>query len=263
MALDKEDIDKLAAAMREGGGGNSKPAAGVDMGNVFSQLKTGLGELAGSTVPLYNGFQRLATGANGASSVLEGIGKLSGMIPGLGGFGSAVQEAGNSLLKNKAQMDEAGKIGVGGNDLGKFNRMAAESGQKVGEFTDTISNMKGGLNGLAGSAQRSAETFSKLSGEIQQGATGAQLRQLGIDSNELANITALSVLNSKKLNLDDAETRARAKASANDLALQLAETALATGMSRDAIAKSIQAEEQKIQNLPNNKHFRIIKNKIF
>ena len=245
MALDKDDIDKLAAALREGGGGNSKPSSGVDMGNVFSQLKTGLGDLAGSTVPLIAGFNRLATGASGASTVLEGIGKLSGMIPGLGGFGSAVQEAGNSLLKNKSQMDEAGKIGVGGNDLGKFNRMAAESGQKVGEFTDTIVNMKGGLNGLAGSAQRSAETFSKLSGEIQQGAAGAQLRQLGIDSNELANITALSVLNSKKLNLDDAETRAKAKASANELALQLAETALTTGMSREAIAKSIQVEEQK------------------
>jgi hypothetical protein len=244
MALDKDDIDKLATVLRENAGGNSKPT-GPDLGGVFDKLKTGLGDLAGSTVPLITGFNRLTTGATGASTVLEGIGKLSGMIPGLGGFGSAIQEAGNSLLKNKAQMDEAGKIGVGGNDLGKFNRMAAESGQKVGEFTDTISSMKGGLNGLAGSAQRSAETFSKLSGEIQQGAAGAQLRQLGIDSNELANITALSVLNSKKLNLDDAETRAKAKASANELALQLAETALTTGMSREAIAKSIQAEEQK------------------
>ena len=244
--LSQDSIDKLNSNLEKLAGGNSKsPAAPSDMGGIFEKLKSGMGEVAGMTIPLYNGFQRLSTGASGAASVLKGIGDLSGMIPGLGGFGSAIQQAGTSLLENKKQMDEAGKIGVGGNDLGKFNRMAAESGQKVGEFTDTIVSFKGGLNGLAGSAQRSAETFSKLSGEIQQGESGKQLRALGIESNELANITALSVQNSKKLNLDDNETRARAKASANELALQLAETALTTGMNRDAILNSVKAEQEK------------------
>ena len=240
------DYKKLAEAIREGSGGNSTPtqSRGGDVGGLLNTIKTGLGDLAGTITPLYAGFQRLAGASGSAASVLEGFSKVAGSI-GLGGLGSAVEQVGNSLLKNKAQMDEAGKIGVGGNDLGKFNRMAAESGQKVGEFTETIVSFKGGLNGLSGNAQRSAETFSKLSGEIQQGALGKQLRELGIESNELANITALSVQNSKKLNLDDAETRTRAKASANELAHQLAETALTTGMSRDAILNSVKAEQEK------------------
>lgn len=228
------------------GKGNSSPAASGsgDFGNVLQKLQTGLGDVAGSTVPLIAGFNRLATGANGVSTVLEGFNKVAGAV-GLGSLGSAVEQVGNSLLKNKAQMDEAGKIGVGGNDLGKFNRMAAESGQKVGEFTDTLTGFNGKLNGLAGSSQRSAEQFSKLSGEMQQSETGKQLRELGIGSNELANITALSVMNTRKLDLSKAEDARTAKAAAGELAIQLAETSLATGMSRDAILKNVQAEQEK------------------
>lgn len=236
--LTKED---LAAALKEAGGGNSSPKASLDT----SGLGEKLGKLAGEVSPLIIGFNRLTTGATAAETALQGIGKLTSLVPGLGGFGTAIGEAGSALLKNKTQMDEAGKIGLGGNNLGLYNQQVAQLGVTTTEYNQLMKNYGNNINGLAGSAQRSSEVFTKLGSDVRDSGTGRQLQQLGVGAEELAQITALSAINGKKIDLSKTEDYQKQKVAAQELAQQIAETSLITGMNRDAIIKSVEAETKK------------------
>ena len=237
--LTKED---LAAALKEAGIGNSAPKIpeGV-LGKTLDDVKKFGAEVA----PLIVGFNRLATGATAAETALAGLGKIASFVPGLSGFGSAIGEAGMALLKNKSQMDEAGKMGLGGNNLGLYNQQVAQLGVTTTEYNQLMKNYGNNIGGLAGSAQRSSEAFTKLGSDVRDSGTGRQLQQLGVSTEELAQITALSVMNGKKLAAQGTEDYKKQSAAAQELAQQIAETSLVTGMSRDAITKSIETETKK------------------
>jgi hypothetical protein len=236
------DYEKIAEAVAKGQAGNSAPKIpeGV-LGKTLDDVKKFGAEIA----PLIVGFNRLATGATAAETALAGLGKISSFIPGLSGFGSAIGEAGTALLKNKAQMDEAGKMGLGGNNLGLYNQQVAQLGVTTTEYNQLMKNYGNNINGLAGSAQRSSEVFTKLGSDVRDSGTGRQLQQLGVGAEELAQITALSAVNSKKLDLGKAEDYQKQKTAAQELAQQIAETSLITGMNREAITKSVEAETKK------------------
>ena len=237
--ITKED---LASAIKEATGGNSAAKApALDS----SSLGEKLGKLAGEVSPLIIGFNRLTTGATAAETALQGIGKLTGLVPGLSGFGSAIGEAGQALLKNKTQMDEAGKMGLGGNNLGLYNQQVAQLGVTTTQYNQLMNQYGNNINGLAGSAQRSSEVFTKLGSDVRDSGTGRQLQQLGVGAEELAQITALSAVNSRKLDLGKEEDYKKQKAAAQELAQQIAETSLITGMNREAITKSVEAETKK------------------
>jgi hypothetical protein len=236
--LSDEDIKKIAAATS---GGNSAPKASLDTSGLGEKLKN----LAGEVSPLIVGFNRLTTGATAAETALQGLGKLTGLVPGLSGFGNAIGEAGSALLKNKTQMDDAGKMGLGGNNLGLYNQQVAQLGVTTTEYNQLMKNYGNNINGLAGSAQRSSEVFTKLGSDVRDSGTGRQLQQLGVGAEELAQITALSAINGRKIDLSKAEDYQKQKVAAQELAQQIAETSLITGMNREAITKSVEAETKK------------------
>ena len=239
--ISKEDLaEAIAKAINSN---NSAPKSSTDL-NIAS-LQAKFGALAEDVSPLIIGFNRLTTGATAAETALQAIGKASSLIPGLSGFGNAIGEAGLALLKNKSQMDEAGKMGLGGNNLGLYNQQVAQLGVTTTEYNQLMKNYGNNIGGLAGSAQRSSEAFTKLGSDVRDSGTGRQLQQLGVSTEELAQITALSVMNGKKLAAQGTEDYKKQSAAAQELAQQIAETSLVTGMSRDAITKSIETETKK------------------
>lgn len=238
--ISKEDLaEAIAKAMNSN---NSAPkSGGGGSGPDLEFLK----KLALESSSAAIGLNRLTTGATAAESVLQGIGKLGGMIPGLGGLSSALGEAGTAALKNKAQLDEAGKIGLGGNNLGLYNRQVAELGVSTADYNKLMKESGNNIGGLAGSAQRSSEAFTRLGADVRESGTGKQLQQLGVTTDELAQITALSAMNGKKLAAQGTEDYKKQSAAAQELASQIAETSLITGMNREAITKSVEAETKK------------------
>ena len=239
--IDYEKLgESVAKAIR---GDTSAPKSSTDL-NIDS-LKAKFGNLVGEVSPLVIGFNRLTTGATAAETALQAIGKVSSLIPGLSGFGSAIGEAGMALLKNKSQMDEAGKMGLGGNNLGLYNQQVAQLGVTTTEYNQLMKNYGNNINGLAGSAQRSGEMFAKLGSDVRDSGTGRQLQQLGVSTEELAQITALSAINGKKLAAQGTEDYKKQTAAAQELAQQITETSLITGMNREAITKSVEAETKK------------------
>ena len=220
--ISKEDLaEAIAKAINSN---NSAPKSSTDL-NIAS-LQAKFGALAEDVSPLIIGFNRLTTGATAAETALQAIGKASSLIPGLSGFGNAIGEAGLALLKNKSQMDEAGKMGLGGNNLGLYNQQVAQLGVTTTEYNQLMKNYGNNIGGLAGSAQRSSEAFTKLGSDVRDSGTGRQLQQLGVSTEELAQITALSVMNGKKLAAQGTEDYKKQSAAAQELAQQIAETSL-------------------------------------
>ena len=240
--LSKSSIDALAEKL---GGGNS--AARESSGGGLSGLKLdadSFNRVLATASPLAVAFGDLTKGASGATTVLNGL--ASGVkAVGLEGFGNALGTYGKALLDNKAQLDAAGKIGLGGNDIGAFNRQAKDAGLSTQEFTQTIQESKGSIGGLTGSAYRTGDVFSKLAADVRTSDTGRNFQALGGTTKELADITALSVMNARKLDLSRQEDQLKAKIAAQELAQQITETSLATGVSRDAIIAGTKAELEK------------------
>ena len=241
--VSQASIDKLNTTLEKLAGGNSSPKTGFTPEINWTNVRAGIEGVAGAALPAAFGLQRVATGAEPVAIAFK---DLSGAIKavGLEKFGGAVDYIARAVLDNKAQMDAATKAGFATNDLFKFTREAANAGLTTEEWNKALKESGSSIAGLAGNNARSAEVFSKVSMEMRESEIGGQLQAYGVTTQELAEYTALSLTNNKKLNLADAESRNKARAAAEEMALQITETAQATGMSRDALAQQTKSAQQ-------------------
>lgn len=233
-------VDDLKNAL--GGSSNSaaKPA-GLNIDT--KQLVDGLGSVYNATVPVILGFQRVATGAEPAAIALNNLSNIASGI-GLSKFGSAIEIVGKAVLENKTQLDQATRAGFATNDIFKFTREAAQAGLTTEEWNRTLKDSGANIAGLAGSNARSAEVFSSFAKDVRESDVGGILQSYGVTQKELADFTALSLTGNRKLNLADAESRTKAREAAEQMALQITETAAATGMSRDALAQQTKSAQE-------------------
>ena len=240
-------IDELRSATGSGPGattgGATKPAI-MDTSLVDKTGKA-ISGLAEAALPAAFGLNKLMTGADAATSAVSGLTKGLSTV-GLGSLAGVVGTVAKAFIDQKTNMDAASKeLGIGGNNLGTFIRMSGEAGLTTKEFTDTIKKTDGLMSGLAGSSQRGAEAFSKVQKSLIESKVGEELNAIGISGKELADMTALSMSNNTKLNLKTAEGQKEAAAAAGQLATELDATSKITGQSREALAKTLEAEEKK------------------
>jgi hypothetical protein len=238
-------VDELKTALGGGAGATTGPAKSpMDPGIIDKTIKAvgGIGEAA---LPAVFGLTKLSTGADAAATAVSGFTKGLSAV-GLTGLSGAVGLVAKAFLEQKSNMDVASReLGIGGNNLGTFIRMSGEAGLTTKEFTDTIKKTDGLMSGLAGSSQRGAEAFSKVQKSLIESKVGEELNAIGISGKELADMTALSMSNNTKLNLKTASGQAEAAAAAGKLATELDATSKITGQSREALAKTLEAEAKK------------------
>ena len=224
--------------------GGTPAASKADTGMLDKALSA-TGKFAEAVVPATVGLVKLATGASAAEIGLNGLTKGLDAV-GLGAFSGIVGTLGRAMLEVKGNMDLASReLGIGANNIGSFVRMSGEAGLTTQQFTETIKKSDGLMSGLAGSAQRSADAFSKVQKELIQSPIGNTLTEIGISNQELAEMTALSMSNNTKLNLKSAEGQQAAAIAAGLLASELDATSKVSGQSREALMKTLKAEEQK------------------
>jgi len=237
--LSSKSIDALKTAL--GGGMNSAAAKPTGDSESLSRLFKDAGAAGGALI-------QLTTGASGSAIAVEKFGQLLGVVsPALG---LAFESVGKSALENKAKLDQATKEGFATNDIFKYNREAAQAGLTTEQWNKTLKDSGAGISGLTGNAARSAEQFSSLAREVREvGPLAQQLQAFGVTQQEMADYTALSLTNAKKLNLADAQSRDQARIAAQLLAEQITETAAATGMSREAVAGKTKAELDNVDSI--------------
>ena len=203
----------------------------------------GLKDLSDGAASLYFGFNRLNSGTDAATAGLAALSKGASAV-GLGALGKGLDLFGGAILQQKQNLDKASaELGIGGNNIGLFVRMAGDAGLTTQQFTETIKRSEGSISGLGITAQQSALNFSKIQKNIVE--TGDQLNKMGISAQEQADITAMVTLNDSKRDASTKAGQAAIAKSAIDMAMSLDETAKITGQSREAIMNSIKAEEKK------------------
>jgi len=236
--LSEETAQKLLAQ----GSGNSA-AQPQQAGLNAAGANKGLKDLTDGAASLYFGFNRLNSGTDAATAGLAALSKGASAV-GLGALGKGLDLFGGALLQQKTNMDKASaELGIGGNNIGLFVRMAGDAGLTTQQFSEVVKRADGSIGGLGITAQQSAVNFSKVQKQIVE--TGDQLNKMGISAQEQADITAMATMNDAKRDASTKAGQAAIAKSAIDMAMSLDETAKITGQSRQAIMDSIKAEEKK------------------
>lgn len=227
--------------------GNSAPTPSAKQldPSAIDKMADGAGKIAAAGIKTDIAFEKLTKGTDAATAAVDIMAKGVSMI-GLPGLANMSQKLATAFLEQKANMDTASReLGIGANNIGAFVRMSGEAGLTTQQFTDTIKKTDGLMSGLAGSAQRGAEVFSKVQKTLIESNAGEALAAIGVSGKELADMTALSMSNNTKLNLKTAAGQAEAAEAAGKLAFELDATSKITGQSREALAATLKAEESK------------------
>ena len=232
--------------MSKASSGNSAGSAKTPDTGFVDKFRDAAGNITKEAGPLAFGFQRLTKGTDASALGLDLFSKTVSAFPGFGAIGRAVGDFGKTILEQKTNMDAASKeLGIGSNNIGKFVQMAGESGLTTQQFTEAVKGAGSSISGLAGNAQRSAEQYSKINKSLMESGAGENLAKLGISSAELAEITAVSVAGKAKQDMTTAAGQKAAAAAAAELAEELDASAKMSGQSREALLKTIKAEESK------------------
>jgi hypothetical protein len=161
--LDDKDIDKLADAVTKKSGNS---AATQQASPSTAGFNKGLKDLSDGAASLYFGFNRLNSGTDAATAGLAALSKGASAV-GLGALGKGLDLFGGAILQQKQNLDKASaELGIGGNNIGLFVRMAGDAGLTTQQFTETIKRSEGSISGLGITAQQSALNFSKIQKNI-------------------------------------------------------------------------------------------------
>ena len=235
MALDRQTIDDLADANAKAlarhmgistttaktSGGGTAAAVGSSLEGAFAGAVGGLAKLAGGTADVTTvlGFMKMG---------LEKI-PLAGTSLGLV-FGTL----GEGVISANKSMNELGKGGVTfGNNLGLMAERVTGARITIDEFQDMMRKGATSVTSLGGNADRGANSFLKLSKDIQETKIVQDLVESGVSTKELNDLTLITMMNRRRLDVDDDRQRAAAIESTSKLAQEMDIIARLTGKSRE------------------------------
>ena len=223
------------------------------------------------------------TAAKIPAGILEGLLKpislsadaLNAVAKGGLNFGSVLQSAGNELkdftdiggLAGKGlkifgeyaqesvdAMRNFSKVGAGfsGDAIG-MRASIAQTNMSLEQYGKFLNSNSALLNGMGGTVSQGAKAFNLFSAEFfaatgktnkEFGTLGDQLRNLGMNSEEINGVLALELTSRRFTSMQDAASREAALQSAAALAEEMDKTAKLTGKSREEQQKSLAALER-------------------
>jgi hypothetical protein len=215
----KLGIGSAGGGTRAGGGGGGNIGAGLE--GVFATAVGGLGKVAGGTATVSDALGIMT----GALSKIPGIGSSVALM--LDTFGQGVISANSSL-------NELGKGGVNfGNNLGMLSLATSGARITIEEFQDMMRKGATSVASLGGNASKGAMNFLELSKDIQETDIVGNLVASGVSTKELNDLTLITMMNRRRLDVDDAAQRAAAIESTSKLAQEMDLIARLTGKSRE------------------------------
>ena len=244
--ISQASIDKLNTTLERLAGGNSSGST-TSQGSLSKDSYEQLKKLGIDALTAGGAIRQLATGASGSAIAVQAFGSVLDKVSPF--LAKQFGDMGAAILDNRDKVNQATREGFVTNDILKYNREAAQAGLTTEQWNKVLKDSGAGIAGLTGNSARTAEQLSSLTREVRESDIGTKLQAYGVSQEELASYTALSLTNNRKLNLADADSRNKARDAAELLALQITETAAATGMSRDAVAQKTKAELDNVDSI--------------
>jgi hypothetical protein len=242
LSLDQDSVDRFAKSYadqtakllsigggtRTGGGGGGA-AVGASLEGVFASAVGGLSKLAGGTFDTTTALGLM----RGALEKVPLAGSSVALM--FGTFGEGIINANKSL-------NEMGKGGVDfGNNLGLMTMSITGARITIDEFQSMMQKGSTAVTALGGNATRGATAFLELSKEIQETKIVQDLVESGVSTKELNDLTLITMMNRRRLDVTDEAQRAAAIESTSKLAQEMDIIAKLTGKSREQQQRDLEA----------------------
>lgn len=134
-------------------------------------------------------------------------------------------------------------INFSGDAIGLQNSIKTTR-MNVDEWSNAISVAQQGFTALGGSMDESAKRFSILSREFSDTAAADSLKQMGYTTGEYNELLALTIAGNKRLNLQDAESKAEAFKAVQAMGNEMDKVAQLTGVTRREQENVLQEKQQ-------------------
>jgi hypothetical protein len=199
------------------GGGN----IGAGLESAFATAVSGVGKLASGTATASDALGIMT----GVLSKVPLAGQSVALL--LGTFGQGVINANISL-------NEMGKSGViFGNNLGLMSEATSGARITIDQFQDMMRKGATSIASLGGNADKGATNFLEFSKGIQETKIVQDLVASGVSTKELNDLTLITMMNRRRLDVSDEQQRAAAIESTSKLAQEMDLIARLTGKSRE------------------------------
>lgn len=251
------DYDKLADAIRRGSRDDSMvPPARVPGAGAESQFNKTLNAVGGELLGL--GKAAVGTTVDGLGKLMQGGAKVSDAFnitaqnfmasdSHIGkAFGNLVKVGGSVVTSLEDSMDMYKSLSVGGasfnNSLVELRLAAAGTRLTLREFGAVIEKNNTSFAKLPGGVTEGAKLFAKASEEMfDKSGLIDRLTTMGYTTQDLNSLLSYTIVNQKRLGLNDEEATKRAIDQAERLAYEMDAVAKITGKSRkeqeDALRK--------------------------
>jgi hypothetical protein len=218
-----------------GGNSGAKPsagatatasAAGTSSLKEFYDRVTSVGTAA---APVISAF--IGVGAHGKEMATV-FGNITNIIPGVGQKLTGLVQA---IEQGREQIAEAGKQGVGGNNVIEFAAQTKAAGMTMEGNLKLLKDMGPSLTGIGLNAQDANQRFLKLSQDTIESKLGQSLAtaQGGVEGLNAA--AAIMASNTKKNLREDADARKELAQASAELAREIDLASRATGKNRELI----------------------------
>jgi len=222
-------INSSGGGSRPGGGSGFSASIGASLEGAFTTAVGGFAKLAGGTATVSDALS-IVTNALGT---IPAAGKPVALV--LGTLGQGVINANNS-------MNEMGKTGVTfGNNLGLMTMAVTGARITIDEFQEMMRKGAHSVSSLGGNADRGATNFLELSTAIQETKIVQDLVEAGVSTKELNDLTMITMMNRRRLDVTDEVQRAKAIESTANLAQEMDLIARLTGKSREQQQRDLEA----------------------
>ena len=183
----------------------------------------------GAAAPVISAF--IGVGAHGKEMATV-FGNITKLIPGVGEKLSGLVQA---IEEGRGQIAEAGKQGVGGNNIIEFAAQAKAAGMTMEGNLKLLKDMGPSLTGIGLNAQDANQRFLKLSQDTIESKLGQSLAtaQGGVEGLNAA--AAIMASNTKKNLREDADGRKELAQASAELAREIDLASRATGKNRELI----------------------------
>lgn len=235
MALDASTIQAIANANASAMATYFGPAgAARGAGPTGGSVNIGA-SLEGSFSTAVNGLSKLAGGTADVTTVLGVMTTALGKLPVAGSSLALVfGTLGEGVVAANNSMNEMGKSGVTfGNNLGLMNMATSGARITIDEFQDMMRKGATSIASLGGNADRGATNFLDLSKSIQETDIVKNLVESGVSTKELNDLTLITMMNRRRLDVSDEAQRAAAIESTSNLAQEMDLIARLTGKTRE------------------------------
>lgn len=197
----------------------------------------------------------VAKGGLNFGSVLQNAGNELKDFTAIGGLaGKGLKIFGEYAQESVDAMRNFSKVGAGfsGDAIG-MRASIAQTNMSLEQYGKFLNSNSALLNGMGGTVSQGAKAFNTFSAEFfaatgktnkEFGTLGDQLRNLGMNSEEINGVLALELTSRRFTSMQDAASKEAALQSAAALAEEMDKTAKLTGKSREEQQKSLAALER-------------------